>query len=73
MDRSSPSSSSLSFALSRRRSGRSRAAGELVDGDCGLNSSGKPGNFMFHVKLFLGITNMDKRTKNLIGIGKLSL
>ena len=77
MDRSSPSSSSLSllsFALSRRwwrGSGRSRAAGELVDGDCGLNSSGKPGNFMFHVKLFLGITNMDKRAK--IDVGKLSL
>ena len=31
----------------------------------------KPGNFMFHVKLFLGITNMDKRAK--IDIGKLSL
>ena len=53
MDRSSPSSSSLSFALSWRRwrgSGRSRAVGELVDGDCGLNSSGKPVNFMFHIK-----------------------
>jgi hypothetical protein len=31
----------------------------------------KPGNFMFHVKLFLAISNMDKRGK--IDVGKLSL
>ena len=31
----------------------------------------KPENFMFHVKLFLGITSMDKKRK--IDLGKLSL